>query len=192
MRLSLSLAFAGALAAPAFAGALMGVATGCGETPPPKAQTPPPANRAPETVSPAPIAHSSPSASTVAISDEIRARCGVSDQDAYFAFDSARLTLQDRTPLDSVARCFASGPLKGHQVKLIGRADPRGEGEYNMTLGQSRVDALGQYLLARGMSRPMTLTTSRGEMDPTGTDEASWQRDRRADVTLGKKRSGIN
>jgi hypothetical protein len=37
-----------------------------------------------------------------------------------------------------------------------------------------------------------TLTTSRGAIDATGTDEASWQRDRRVDVTLGEERSGIN
>jgi peptidoglycan-associated lipoprotein len=121
----------------------------------------------------------------VAISDEIRSRCGIPDQDAYFTFDSARLTSHDRTPLDSVARCFVSGPLKGRHVKLVGRADPRGEAEYNMTLGQSRADEVGQYLVARGLSRTMTMTTSRGAMDATGTDEASWERDRRVDVMLG-------
>jgi hypothetical protein len=29
------------------------------------------------------------------------------------------------------------------------------------------------------------VTTSRGEMDATGTDEASWEKDRRVDVLLG-------
>lgn len=186
MKSSLSLAsLTSVLAASALVGALIAVVTGCGGSPPPKAQMPPVANRAPDAPSPAPIVHSSPSATTVALSDEIRSRCGISDQDAYFTFDSARLTPQDHTPLDSVARCFATGPLKGRYLKLVGRADPRGETDYNMTLGQSRADAVGQYLVARGLSRTATMTTSRGAMDATGTNDASWERDRRVDVMLG-------
>jgi peptidoglycan-associated lipoprotein len=137
----------------------------------------PPANAA----APAP----SPSASNVSISDEIRAKCGIPDEDAYFPFDSARVTSKDRTPLDSVARCFISGPLKGRPLKLVGRADPRGESEYNITLGLSRADSVGQYLMARGMAAAKTKTTSRGSMDATGTDESTWQNDRRVDVMLG-------
>ena len=120
----------------------------------------------------------------MAISDEIRRLCGISDRDAYFAFDSSRVRSQDRSPLDGVARCFSTGPLKGRQLKLIGHADPRGEADYNMTLGLSRADAVGQYLVARGLKPASAKTTSRGSMDAAGTDEASWQKDRRVDVTL--------
>jgi len=128
---------------------------------------------------------SSQAASNVTISDEIRTKCGIPDEDAYFAFDSAHLTSSDRTPLDLVAKCFTSGPLKGRAVKLVGRADPRGETDYNMTLGQSRADAVRGYLDARGMDKGKTLSTSRGAMDATGSDESGWQRDRRVDVVLG-------
>jgi hypothetical protein len=44
---------------------------------------------------------------------------------------------------------------------------------------------VGQYLIARGLARALTMTTSRGAMDATGSDESSRQRDRRVDVTLG-------
>jgi peptidoglycan-associated lipoprotein len=121
----------------------------------------------------------------VAISDEIRSKCGISDADAYFPFDSAHVTANDRTPLDLVARCFTSGPLSGRSVKLVGRADPRGESDYNMTLGQSRADAVGTYLSVRGMDKGKTQSTSRGAMDAAGTDESGWQKDRRVDVMLG-------
>ncbi|HEY1692364.1 MAG TPA: OmpA family protein [Polyangiaceae bacterium] len=124
-------------------------------------------------------------ASNVSISDEIRKRCGISDQDAYFRFDSANITAADHTPLGEVAKCFISGPLAGRSVKLVGRADPRGESDYNLTLGQSRADAVGRYLDARGMSKGKTLSTSRGSMDSSGTDESGWQHDRRVDVMLG-------
>ena len=127
----------------------------------------------------------SPTASNVSISDEIRTKCGISDADAYFSFDSAHLTTHDHTPLDLVAKCFTNGPLAGRIVKLVGRADPRGESDYNMTLGQSRADAVGIYLDARGMAKGKTETTSRGAMDASGTDESGWQRDRRVDVMLG-------
>src|SRR5580658_7556798 len=87
-----------------------------------------------------------PTVSDVHISDEIRNKCGISDADAYFSFDSASVTSRDRTPLDLVANCFTGGPLKGRAVKLIGRADPRGLSDYNMTLGQSRADAVEVFL----------------------------------------------
>lgn len=165
------------------AGIVMALTTGCGgaSPPPPRTATiatPPPAAHPPESVVP-------PTASTVVISDEIRNRCGISERDAYFAFDSARVTSQDRNALDGVAHCFVAGPLKGRHLTLIGHADPRGETEYNMTLGLSRADAVEQYLVARGITSAMANTTSRGSMDAAGTDETSWQKDRRVDVTLG-------
>ena len=164
-------------------------AMGCGGASPPPAKPPVASTPAPaEASSPPAIAApaSSPTASTVSISDDIRTKCGISDTDAYFPFDSARLTSKDRTPLDSVAKCFVSGPLKGRPLKLIGHADPRGEADYNMTLGLSRADSVGQYLMARGMNRGKTKTTTRGSMDATGTDESTWQNDRRVDVILGE------
>jgi peptidoglycan-associated lipoprotein len=126
-----------------------------------------------------------PSTSNVSISDEIRTKCGIPDADAYFTFDSSHVTGKDHSPLDLVAKCFINGPLAGHAVKLVGRADPRGESDYNITLGQSRADAVGLYLDARGMTKGKTLSSSRGAMDATGTDESGWQKDRRVDVMLG-------
>jgi peptidoglycan-associated lipoprotein len=124
-------------------------------------------------------------ASSVSISDEIRAKCGIPDADAYFAFDSSRVTSSDRSPLDLVAQCFTAGPIKGHSVKLVGRADPRGASDYNFTLGQGRADAVTKYLTIRGLERGKLQATSRGAMDASGSDESSWQHDRRVDVLLG-------
>lgn len=158
---------------------------GCGgAAKPPEAKAPTEAT-ATAAAQPAPAAASSSSASTVSISDEIRTRCGIADEDAYFAFDSAHLTSNDHTPLDLVVKCFTSGPLKGRSLKLVGRADPRGGTDYNIALGQSRADAVGQYLAMRGLGKAKAQSTSRGAMDATGTDEASWQKDRRVDLLLG-------
>ncbi|MGH7271230.1 MAG: OmpA family protein [Polyangiaceae bacterium] len=160
--------------------ALLGVA--CGGAKPPEAKVADVSVAAPAQSS-APSA-SVPTTSDVAISDEIRTKCGIPDADAYFKFDSANVTSKDHSPLDLVAKCFVSGPLKGRSVKLVGNADPRGESEYNVTLGQSRADGVGKYLDRHGMDKSKTTSSSRGAMDATGTDESSWQHDRRVDVLL--------
>ena len=160
------------------------IAAGCGETKPPEAPTGGTA-AAEQTPATQPSHPSPPPPSTVSISDEIRSRCGISDADAYFSFDSAHLTANDHTPLDLVVKCFTKGPLAGRSVKLVGRADPRGTEEYNLTLGQSRADAVATYLSGRGLAKSQALSTSRGSMDAIGNSEAGWQHDRRVDVLLG-------
>jgi peptidoglycan-associated lipoprotein len=121
----------------------------------------------------------------VAISDEIRKACGLSSEDAFFAFDSAVIESAEIQPLNAVAKCFTTGPLAGRAMRLIGHADPRGPSEYNMVLGQRRADAVDGYIDRRGVKRSRVETTSRGSMDASGRDEVGWARDRRVDVQLG-------
>jgi peptidoglycan-associated lipoprotein len=132
----------------------------------------------------APIVPNTPTAANISISSEILRACNIPDADAYFAFDSSRLTTFDSTAMQAVAKCFESGPLAGRQMHLVGHADPRGTTEYNMTLGQSRADAVASYLSGEGLRRTAVTTTSRGAMDATGTDETGWAHDRRVDVLL--------
>jgi len=127
-----------------------------------------------------------PQASAVRISDEIIKACGISEPNAYFAFDSASLRPDDASVLAQLVTCFSTGPLKGRMLKLVGHADPRGGSDYNMALGQSRSDAVQQYIVAHGMDKAKTDSSSRGAMDATGTDEDSWARDRRVDILLGQ------
>jgi peptidoglycan-associated lipoprotein len=122
----------------------------------------------------------------VELSTDIRRLCKIDDVDRTpkFDFDSADLSTNDRYVLVQVARCLTSGPLRGRAVVLTGRADPRGEAEYNMALGDSRAAQVDQYLKHLGVD-PMQMTaTSRGELDATGTDEVTWKRDRRVDLRL--------
>jgi len=120
------------------------------------------------------------------ISAEIRTACGLSNQDAYFDFDSAKLDGADKTILQKVAACFESGPLAGRAMRLIGHADPRGDSEYNMVLGGARADNVKQYLESLGLGGDRLATTSRGELDATGSNEETWTHDRRVDVVLSK------
>jgi CheY-like chemotaxis protein len=55
-----------------------------------------------------------------------------------FDFDKTELTSEDRSVLQQIATCVTTGPLRGRTLKLVGRADPRGEVEYNMGLGERR------------------------------------------------------
>ncbi|MGO9834057.1 MAG: OmpA family protein [Polyangiaceae bacterium] len=126
-----------------------------------------------------------PTTGTIAVSADIRTACGISDQDAYFPFDSAALENKDVGPLDAIAKCFTVGPLRGRSMRLVGHADPRGSSEYNLVLGQRRADSVEGYLDHHGLTRSHVETTSRGAMDATGSDEAGWTRDRRVDVMLG-------
>jgi peptidoglycan-associated lipoprotein len=127
----------------------------------------------------------------LAVSDAIAQACGITPRDpaqkasaARFEFDSAALSEDDRAMLGQVARCLADGALRDRKVVLTGRADPRGEPEYNMTLGGSRSDAVLRYMVDLGVGRPRMTATSRGEIDAVGKDEASWAHDRRVDVEL--------
>ncbi len=122
------------------------------------------------------------------ISAELMRKCAVRfdnvEEAPRFGFDRAILDPQDQAILAQIAKCITEGPLKGRSVRLVGRADPRGETEYNMTLGARRADSAQKFLLSAGVTPARVSTTSRGELDATGTDEAGWARDRRVDVEL--------
>jgi peptidoglycan-associated lipoprotein len=165
----------------------------CGGAKPPEVTAPAPSARAEtpaatttQTTVAAKGADNAQNTGTIQISDEIRKKCGISDSEAYFAFDSSRLRSTDLAPLDKVAVCFTRGPLSGRGIRLVGHADPRGPADYNMMLGHARADSVGHYLDDRGMERSKTETTSRGAQDATGVDESGWAKDRRVDVLLGQ------
>jgi peptidoglycan-associated lipoprotein len=55
-----------------------------------------------------------------------------------------------------------------------------------MLLGENRATNVKKAIAAEGLDPNKMSTTSRGEMDATGTDEASWARDRRVDIVLAR------
>jgi len=167
------------------------VITACGPDAKPPPVAPAGGTQAPvATAAPAPAGDKEqtdvPSKSQINISEEIRRACGISDTDAFFAFDSAQIRPQDHKVLGQLADCFLKGPLKGRMMRLVGHADPRGDDEYNMVLGGRRADSVRQFIVQKGLPQNRMETTSRGKMDATGTDEAGWARDRRVDVVLAQ------
>jgi peptidoglycan-associated lipoprotein len=158
----------------------------CGSDPKPVAQAPDPTP--PLAPAPAPQPEKPgdvPTRSNINISDDIRKACGIPDAEAHFAYDSANVRPQDQAILQKLAQCFATGPLKGKTMRLVGHADPRGDEEYNMVLAGRRADNVKGAIAGAGLDSSRMATTSRGEMDATGTDESGWERDRRVDIMLG-------
>lgn len=121
---------------------------------------------------------------SIHIDDRITKACGNLPV-PHFAFDSAEIKDEAADRLQIVARCFESGPLKGHTLRLVGRADPRGTSVYNLALGQDRATSVARYLESAGLSRTQIQSMSRGDLDATGVDEEGWERDRRVDLVLG-------
>jgi peptidoglycan-associated lipoprotein len=148
----------------------------------------------PTAVAPAPTeTTSAPSKSekmAVNVDDDIIKACNLKFENIEdapkFEYDSEALTPGERNVLEAIAKCLVTGPLKGRAVDLVGRADPRGETEYNMTLGAKRARSVHTFLGGLGVPGEKLRDTSRGELDAKGTDEEGWRRDRRVDVRLAK------
>lgn len=129
---------------------------------------------------------------TLAISGDILAACGikaVASANPKFDYDKDELTSEDRAVLDQVATCLMTGALKGKAVSLIGRADPRGTEEYNLGLGSRRSESVSAYLTRLGVQKTQLGVTTRGALDASGSDEASWAQDRRVDIQLASNGS---
>mgnify|MGYP001051887157 CR=1 FL=1 len=157
----------------------------CGSDPKPPPATPAPAPTSEPAVTSAPQNKDN---LAVNVDDEILKACNLNfsniDTAPKFDFDSEQLSDSEKAVLEQVAKCLTTGPLKGRAVDLIGRADPRGETEYNMTLGAKRARAAHNFLASLGVAQDKLFDTSRGELDATGTDEEGWKKDRRVDIRL--------
>jgi peptidoglycan-associated lipoprotein len=164
---------------------LLAFAVACGGDKKPPPVTPPPAKVESPTVTSAP---QSKEKMAVNVDDAILKACNLkfanTEEAPKFDFDSEQLSDAEKAVLEQVAKCLTTGPLKGRAVDLVGRADPRGETEYNMTLGAKRARAAHNFLGGLGVANDKLFDTSRGELDATGTDEQGWRKDRRVDVKL--------
>ncbi len=126
--------------------------------------------------------------SNIGVSDDLVKQCRLSlsshDQAPKFEFDQFQLLAEDRDVLEQVAQCLTQGPLRGKQVQLVGRADPRGTDEYNLGLGTRRAASVSGYLRLLGVPSQQLQPSTRGDLDATGADESGWRTDRRVDLEL--------
>jgi len=101
-----------------------------------------------------------------------------------FDYDSARVREAFRNSLVQLAQCMTDGGLKDKNLLLVGHADPRGEPDYNLALGGRRASSVQSAMASLGVNSSRFETSSRGDTEAKGTDEASWELDRRVDVKL--------
>lgn len=125
-----------------------------------------------------------PERAQINISPRLAELCGLSEEQTYFAYNSASVSKNSEVIFGQLARCFQSGPAAGRTLLLVGHADPRGEEEYNLVLAGRRAENVSTGIAAAGLSSSQMQTSSRGEMDASGTEEESWSKDRRVDLLL--------
>jgi peptidoglycan-associated lipoprotein len=129
-----------------------------------------------------------PASSHLGVSGDLAAACKLHftapAEAPKFDFDTSTLAPDDRDVLTAIATCLTSGPLAGRRIELVGRADPRGTEEYNLALGERRAASVSEYLSHLGVAITRMADTTRGALDATGHDEASWRTDRRVDLQL--------
>lgn len=121
---------------------------------------------------------------SVAVDDEVAKLCDLPT--TRFDFDSSKLSSDAKGMLDALATCFMSGPAKDESMRLVGHADPRGDDDYNMGLGQRRAGSVSKYLAKSGLPDGRMETSSRGELDASGSNESGWSKDRRVDILFAR------
>jgi peptidoglycan-associated lipoprotein len=126
-------------------------------------------------------AASSSSASAEKTSAEKLAQVG---DTVNFDFDSAELTVSARSTLNRQSAFLSVNP--DLMIVIEGHADERGTREYNLALGERRATAVRDYLVAKGINAARVRTVSYGKERPavSGSDEAAWAKNRRANTVL--------
>lgn len=100
----------------------------------------------------------------------------------YFDYDSYVIKNEFRPIIEQHAKLLNADRQK--RLVIEGHTDERGGREYNLALGQKRAEAVRKALSAVGVPEGQVEAVSFGEEKPraTGSDEASWAENRRADL----------
>jgi peptidoglycan-associated lipoprotein len=98
------------------------------------------------------------------------------DYDSYVVRDDGKAVVENH-----------SGYLnknKERKILIQGNTDERGGTEYNLALGQKRAEAVRKSMAALGVAESQMEAVSLGEEKPkaTGSTEAAWSENRRADI----------
>jgi peptidoglycan-associated lipoprotein len=99
----------------------------------------------------------------------------------YFGFDSPNISEEAQGQLDQIATCLVE---QNTLVYLEAHADPRGTEEYNIMLTDRRGQSVKSYLETKGVTGTNLQVISKGNLEASGTDEASWQKDRRVEFVF--------
>jgi peptidoglycan-associated lipoprotein len=100
----------------------------------------------------------------------------------YFEYDSSNILAEDQDLLIAHAGYMTANPGQG--VTLEGHADERGSREYNIGLGDRRVQSVRRMLELQGVSPSQINTVSYGEEKPAveGHSDTAWRMNRRVEI----------
>ncbi|CAM5179679.1 Peptidoglycan-associated lipoprotein OS=Castellaniella defragrans (strain DSM / CCUG 39792 /65Phen) OX=1437824 GN=pal PE=3 SV=1 [Castellaniella denitrificans] len=125
----------------------------------------------------------SDSASAGQIMDPFNPQSPLAQQrSVYFDFDSYTVPEQYRSVVEMHANYLTSH--QGQKVRVEGNTDARGSTEYNLALGQRRLDAVARMMTLLGVNANQIEAISFGKERPKalGNTEADYAENRRADI----------
>ena len=104
--------------------------------------------------------------------------------DAFFDYNKADIRPDARDALAKTAEFLRGYPQL--KVNIEGHCDERGSTEYNLGLGETRAQAVKQFLVSLGVAPERMNTVSMGKERPFCTDsnESCWQQNRRGHFVL--------
>jgi peptidoglycan-associated lipoprotein len=105
-------------------------------------------------------------------------------QDIFFNYDKYDVRSDAQATLARDATYLQSHPAA--KILIGGYCDERGSNEYNLALGQNRAESAKKYLINAGVDASRIRVISYGKEKPfcTESNEACWQKNRRAGFTL--------
>ncbi len=106
-----------------------------------------------------------------------------------FDFDSATLKPQFNSVLDGVASTLQE--YNQTIIEVAGHTDSVGTDSYNQALSERRANAVGNYLMSRGIMRDRFIIVGAGESRPIASNdtESGRAQNRRVEITLVPVRS---
>ncbi|TWI03776.1 outer membrane protein OmpA-like peptidoglycan-associated protein [Luteimonas cucumeris] len=106
-----------------------------------------------------------------------------------FAFDSANLDPNFYPVLDNVANTLRE--YNQTVIEVAGHTDSVGTEAYNQALSERRANAVGNYLMGKGLMRDRFIIVGAGESHPIASNETESGRaqNRRVEITLVPVRS---
>lgn len=109
------------------------------------------------------------------------------NRSVYFDFDQYVVKSEFAPVVNSNAKNLSVN--KGKKILIQGNTDERGGREYNLALGQKRAEAVRKSLSLLGVPETQMEAVSLGKEKPkaTGSDEAAWAENRRADILYSGK-----
>jgi outer membrane protein OmpA-like peptidoglycan-associated protein len=104
--------------------------------------------------------------------------------DVTFAVDSTEISPSFQASLDKVAQSMVQYP--DSLIDVYGHTDSTGSDQYNLDLSRRRADAVGRYLISRGVSSARIQSQGMGESYPVADNNTAEGRakNRRVEVKI--------